>query len=275
MRKYLLISILSALIVAGCDSDPLTYPTPSSPGLGASKSYQPTEDTYTVLLRVMSDPATHIHDANRYEESLTEQLGWKGVFVIHKEGRSDVYQGKFRTAKHAARTLKAAKAYRAQNNLPVFARAMIVPLPGKDIGPPEWKLTSAAGTHSMLVAVFRDVPEKNYLGRRRKAVDYCRRLRKNGVEGYFWHGDVSSHVTIGSFTSRAVRRQRTDPRVLQIQRDFPMLAINGLGENVITRDLRTGKIIRTPRRARLVKIPRDETPDDGAAPDRVGLTQRR
>jgi len=164
----------------------------------------------------------------------------------------------------------------------VFARAMVVPLPGKDVGPAEFNLTAAKGSMTVLVAVFRDVPEKKLFRRRGRAVDYCRRLRQGGYEAYYWHGKVSSHVTIGSFTNSSVREERTphgtrtvvtDPRVLQIQKDFPMLAINGYGENQIIRDPGTGKVHRIPYKSRLVRIPRHDDGDDSAAEDRTGFPQ--
>ncbi|MHC4717511.1 MAG: hypothetical protein ACYS5V_11110 [Planctomycetota bacterium] len=281
MRKSLLIFLLPVLAAAGCDRASFPRSTSSSAASAGSKHIESEEDTYTVLLRVMSDPATHITDARYYEKALTEKLGWKDVFALHKDGHSEVYWGRYPTPAKARKGLEAAKAYRAKNGVAVFARAMIVPLPGKDIGPKEWNLTAAKGTHSVLVAIFRDDPAKNYYGRRRRAVEYCRRLREGGCEGYFWHGKVSSHVTIGTFTQRAFRVEPTDrgnrtvvvdPRVLQIQKDFPMLVINGWGENIITRD-RRGQPRRTPRKTYLIRIPRDDKGDDGAAQDRVGLSQ--
>ncbi|HET6427047.1 MAG TPA: hypothetical protein VFJ30_01460 [Phycisphaerae bacterium] len=285
MRRLLISLALPAVLAAGCGGDTFTPgATPSANRIWPTPDpkAEPDEDQYTVLLCVMSDPVSHVRDAQRYEKALTGQLGWKGVFCLHKDGRSEVYWGRFPTPDGAEKTLKAAKDYRAQDRTAVFAQAMIVPLPGKDLGPAEWDLAAAKGTYTVLVAVFRDDPAKKVFGRRGRAVSYCRRLRDAGLEGYYWHGKVSSHVTIGSFTESSLRVERTpqgtrtvitDPRILQIQNDFPMLAINGYGENIVTRDRRTGKINRIPRKTYLARIPRDGEGNDPAAEDPVGFSQ--
>jgi len=225
----------------------------------------PAENSYSILLAVLSDPVNHVRDADYYKKVLTEKLGWKDVFVVHKAGNSTVFWGHYRTWKEAEPNLKIAKAYRAANGYAVFAKAFIVPLPGKDIGPAEWNLKNVKSPYSLLVAVFRDDPERKYFGRKRFAVQYCRRLRKAGYEAYFYHSPAASHVTIGAFGPESISIKKgpegetleiKDPRIKALQQDFPYLAVNGAGMNEIVYDRKTGKEIRIPVKTYLIRVPR-------------------
>ena len=260
----LIIPVLT-MSLAGCVRDkkhPLFRPqrhTVSSEG-----------DTYSILLAVLSNPVNHVRDADYYKRVLTEKLGWKDVFVVHKEGYSTVFWGHYRTWKEAQPNLRIAKAYRAANGSAVFAKAIIVPLPGKDIGPNEWNLKNVNASYSLLVAVFRDDPKRNYFGRKRFAVQYCRRLRKAGYEAYFYHSPVASHVTIGAFGPESISIKEgpkgkileiKDPRIKALQHDFPYLAVNGAGMNEIVYDPKTRKEIRIPVKTYLIRIPHGKNRD--------------
>ncbi|KKL18803.1 hypothetical protein LCGC14_2471870, partial [marine sediment metagenome] len=274
MRRVILTVLAGAMILGGCDGNLFARrgsgkPTaasqrPAADGAGTGNT-QSAEDLYTVLMIVMTDPGTHGADAQRYRRILTEKLAWKGLFVISKGGHSELYWGRYRTSAAAQKTLAKAKAYRTQNGMALFSRAMVVPLPGKDIGPEQWKLRNAAGEYSLLVAVFKDDQERNYIGRRRFAVEYCRRLRANRYQGYYLHGTVVSHVTIGAFGAKSFRRRKgpggpeieiLDPQLKKLRKDFPQLAVNGSGVNVIY-PTSTGKRVRVPRKTYLIRIPKD------------------
>jgi len=263
---------LIALVVIGCQGD---LAGPSGPGLGllslGQEKVDEAEDHYSILLYVLTDPATHVQAAEAYKKALSEKVGWKGLFVVHKAGRSELYWGRYNSPEQAQKNLRTAKAYRTLNGTPLFAQALVVPLPGKDIGPREWNLRNATGEYTLLVAVFKDVRERNYVGRRRFAVKYCRQLRERNYDAYYWHGPAVSHVTIGSFSANAVRvqdlgrgRRRIDildPRIKALQKDFPRMAFNGVGVNDIVRSP-DGRRIRIPRKTVLVRIPRGEPADE-------------
>ena len=260
-------ALVAALGLAGCDPAPFGNPFGGASGGGSAGS---DDAGYTILLYVLNDPATHVRDADRYQKALSGTVGWKGVFAVHKAGHSELFWGRYRSPTKAGKDLQTAKAYRTKDGLPLFAKAMIVPLPGKDIGPSQWDLKNVQADYSLLVATFRDDPERNYVGRQRFAIEYCRRLRKHGYESYFYHGKVISHVTIGAFGKGSVRLVKTptgqkpqvlDLRVKAIQKDFPMLAVNGTGVNDILRDPRTGKMIRIPRKTYLIRVPKGKAAD--------------
>ena len=257
--------LVAAVALAGCNQSLFGSgtggPTPSSD-----------EDCHTILLTYLTDPENHVQLAERYRRAITDKLGWKGVFVINKAGQSELYWGRYRSVEQARKNLATARAYRADMGVKPFARATVVTLPGKDIGPPEWNLRNCPAAYTLLVAVFKNDPTRNYIGRRKFAVDYCRRLREGGYEGYFYHGPVVSHVTIGAFGESAVEYKRDqpveraiirDPRILELQKPgvFPHLAVNGSGENELGWDTKAKRWVRIPKRTRLMRVPRDETAD--------------
>lgn len=290
MKRFVIISLLGAAVAAGCDTNAFPWsrhPPGGGAGVSAGGGRDDTESRpYTILLCALTDPETHVADAERYRKTLTEKVGWKDLFVVHKGGRSELFWGRYRSgeAKEAQDNLKTAKAYRTKDGIPLFVKAIVYPIPGKEIGPKEWNLKGAKGEHSLLVAVFKDDPERNYVGRRRFAVQYCRRLRQHRYEAYFHHGPVNSHVTIGAFGHKAIRIQKTptgqklyilDPAIKQLQKDFPLLAINGSGVIDHIRDPRTGKMIRHKRKTYLIRIPHGEHANATKPKDRPGLAERR
>ena len=270
MRWHALLALPAALALTGCDGTAPWAGATTSTGEDGRAGLKSDDYPYTILLTVLGDPERHVQDAELYRKAFTEKLGWKGLRVIHKGGHSELYWGQYRSAKRAQKNLRTAHAYRTPGGIALFARAMVIPTPGKDIGPKLWNLRHANGDYSLLVAIFKDQPEQNYVGRRRFAVEYCRRLREHGYEGYFYHGRVSSHVTIGAFGPKSVRVLKTrgkeqlqvlDARITRLQKHFPMLAINGTGVNDIYRDPKTGKPIRVPRRTYLIRIPKGDSGD--------------
>ena len=263
--------LLVALASVGCNG---SSPFSSRPHTLAPEARTIQEDHYSILLSVHKDPAGHVQNANYYKKVLTEKVRWRGVFVIHKGGHSEVFWGRYRTPKAAEANLKTAKKYRTANGIALFAKAIVVPLPGKDTGPAKWNLNNVGESayYSLLVAVFRNDPQRNYVGRRRFAVDYCRQLRKGGYEAYFHHGPAVSHVTIGAFGSKAVTISKgprgetmkiNDPAIKPLQKDFEFLALNGRSVDEVVRDRRTGKQIRLARKKTyLIRVPGKSRPGD-------------
>ena len=193
------------------------------------------EANYTILLKTTSG-MSHVEKARLIEQSLGKH-GWKDVYILVKDDHSQVCWGKYPSIKAAQKNLKKAKAFTNQLGQKPFAVALVLPLPGKDLGPPEWNLAKAPGVYSVLVAVYYDVPEKNYFGRKQSAVELCRVYRQEwNWEAYYHHGPVRSHVTIGSFDESAVatvregnmvRREYTDPRIHEIIDKVDQFSENG------------------------------------------------
>jgi hypothetical protein len=246
-------------------SNPLAalFGPPASSG-GAS------DGNYTVLLSVCRGPGSHINQAKYYKTATEQHAGWKYLFIVHKESHSLLCWGKYEKVADARENLEKAKVYRTPANLPVYAKAIIVPLPGKeDPGPREWDLAGSPEkfVYTVLVAEFHDVPEANYVGRKKFAVDYCRHLRDEGVEAYYKHDPQASIVTIGLFEPAAVtvvkqgekfQRVPRDARISAIFKRFRDLAVNGRQKLIATVNPKTGKTQKMPAPTYLMLIPREQ-----------------
>lgn len=262
MRRMLLTALASAVAIGGCNrQDGPSFRSALPPASAAADK----EGDWTILLMAVKDAAEHARRAEDYRKRIGEQLGWKGLFTINKASHSELYWGRYLTPARARKNLLTAKAHTTPTGTKPFARAMIMPLPGEDIGPPDWNLKNARGEYTYLVAVFKDDPERKYIGRKKFAVNYCQRLREGEYEGYFYHGVADSWVTIGTFGAEAVREEMTPTgRIVEIQNarmkairdDFPHLAINGTGVNELAWDPVNRKMIRIPQKTRPIHIPR-------------------
>ena len=231
---------------------------PSAPAGGGQ-----VEDSYTVLLKVFST-ANHAEDAAYYKAQMERLAGWNDLFIAAGDEHSELYWGRYPTMQAAAERLKTAKAYRSPAGMTPFPTALVVPVPGSDIGPPEWNLLSAPGEYTVVVAVFYDVPDANYYGRKNHAVEYCRQLREQGRQAFYHHGPSQSNVTVGLFGSTAVRKVVTDrairleivaPRVQAIVKDFKHLAVNGYTEKRTVIDKATNRPKQVTAEPYLVEIP--------------------
>ena len=100
-----------------------------------------------------------------------------------------------------------------------FVMARKVPMVDTYRGPAEWDLRQARGVYTLQVAVFR--PEKDFQEVRKAAVDYCRSLRRDGYEAYYYHGPAQSVVTVGTFDESDVFEvngvQKYSARVRRLQ----------------------------------------------------------
>ncbi len=238
-------------------------------GLGVRSS-----DAYGIMIYSFSGPG-HQGQAENQLATAEQVTGWKGLHVISSEKSSRVVWGKFPSVKSAQRDLSKAKTLVLGNGQRPFGAAVIIPLPSPDVGPPEWKLKGAPGNFTVMVAVFYNVPEDNYVGRKKFAVMYCEQLRKEGELAFYHHGTVRSIVTVGLLGKSAVRSymdgpvQRTvinDPKAVAIMKRYPLLAINGREERIRSFNPETGKFKSVPQKTRLIGVPgkkgSNESPTD-------------
>lgn len=83
-----------------------------------------------------------------------------------------------------------------------FVQARMTLVPQEKLGPEAYKLSNAPGLYSLQIAVF--YPEPGYSNYRQDAVKLVQQLRREGYEAYYYHGEVQSMVTVGSFGPEAV-----------------------------------------------------------------------
>jgi len=276
--RWLAIGVVcGALSLAGCNGQSADWDP-----LGFLKG--PKDDgTYTVLLYI-SDAPSHIEEVKYIRDATKKHTGWRDLIVIHQSDRSAMYWGSYATVEDAAKNRKVARNYHSEAGLRPFSAAIVVPMPGKEVGPPELKLGNTPGYYSLLVAVFYDMPERRYIGRKKFAVEYCQKLRKNGYESYYYHGPARSGVTIGSFPKSSVETKREgvkmkhiihDARVTKLMGDFPRLAVNGSAERREVVNPKTGKVEKIVQKTYLIRIPRKEGSGGAGTLNRIGNPQQR
>ncbi len=240
-------------------------------------------DQYGIMIYSFSG-YDHQAQAASQRQSIEQTTGWKDLDVITREKSSRVVWGKFRSVEAAQRDLAKAKSFVLISGQRPFAAAVIIPLPSPDIGPPEWKLEGAPGDFTVLVAVFYNVPEQRYVGRKKFAVMYCQQLRDQGELAFYHHGIVRSFVTVGLFGRDAVRSymdgpvKRTeviDPKAVSKMAKYPLLAVNGRAERNRSFNPKTGKYISIPQRTRLIGIPGKKGSNDLPTDNRSSYQQSR
>jgi hypothetical protein len=249
----------------------------SRSGSKASNPKTSDEVQYTILLQTF-DGGSHIEQSNYYLTQTQKLARWKDLFLVHKEGHSELYRGKYKTQASAIKDLKEAKEYRSPANIVVYPQAIVLPLPGKEVGPPEWNLKNAEGDYTVVVANFYDVPEGGYYGRKQHAVEYCRQLREQGELAFYHHGASQSAVSVGLFSEAeadALKKSRPSPKIQNIIDRYKYLAVNGYSEKHWDKNPRTGQLEKMPSKPYVAHIPQgdDESTDD--AFNRTGYQESR
>ena len=227
---------------------------------------------YTILLKAFSG-LRHVEDAVHYRRETEQRTKWRGLYVVHGDNRSELFWGKYVAIKEAGPNLWTAKEWQAPNGENIYAMAIVVPIPGEDIGPPEWNLRNAKGKYTVAVAKYYNMPAQGlipaYTRRREDAVAYCKELRDSGVEAHFLHEAAKSLVTVGTFPEGAIVSAGPgqelvgairDKRMQEILRKYPKLRVNapGVYEYVYLPNPKTGKKDRIVTVSFPVEIPQRE-----------------
>jgi hypothetical protein len=222
-------------------------------------------DRFGILLFTFDQPG-HPGQAEYNRQATQKLTGWKDLYVVSAASNSRLFWGHYASPEAAGADLARAKAFRTPQGQALFAGALVAPLPAPPVGPPEWDAVRAPGVYTVLVAVFYDEPDANYVGRQQFAVDYCRQLRQEGEMAFYHHGPVRSMVSVGSFDESVVEKVREgketqavirDDRVKAILAKHPSLAVNGREELQRVYNPKTKKIEMTPATSQLIAIPRD------------------
>lgn len=266
----------SFLALAGCGSGGTSPATSGTSNPFASRSGSSGQAQYTILLCTFNEPTTHSQDAKTYKSRLEQATRWQGMFILDRATDSSLFMGQFRAPQDAKSTLDRVKKYRTQNNLQIFNMAILVPIPGTQVGLPEWDLARNKGAYSYLVAIYQNDPKAQppYLQCQQDAVAACKSLRDQGYEAYYFHGVNDSSVTIGTFGPNAIREQAeqvqtsadpqpitvrkvvvVDPGMLDIKQKFPSLAWNGHQSITVSRG-QDGKDVRTIDETYPVRVPK-------------------
>jgi hypothetical protein len=206
----------------------------------------PEEGEWTVLLYVTRGH-NHAGVARQVLTQARNETGWQGLEVVHHDGYSEMLWGRYLTRDQADKNAAFAQTYRDARGVPIFGRAVSIRIPGKDVGNPEWNLKNLdMPGYTVQVATYYDIPERNWMGRKRRAAELVERMRQQGLEAYYRHDISKSVVTIGTFPPEAITTQKVrvvhpttgdvavqDQPVIVSQgiktllREYPELLVNG------------------------------------------------
>lgn len=170
------------------------------------------DDKFTILLYLHKEP-THVKTAMQHKINAEQHTGWNDIYTLHKDGYSELFVGRYKTRKDAEKALKKVHAF-VYEKRPLYAKAIITRIPGKDTTPTTFDLRNApkGKKYSVMVAVFYDIPQQKYLGHRQRAINLCEKLRDRGDEAYYFLTPDRSCVTLGSFPPEAIKTTRVKQR---------------------------------------------------------------
>jgi hypothetical protein len=174
---------------------------------------------WTLYCQAIGGPA-HVEQAKAVKEKLvvTAPSSMKDWYVIHQDNESVLYYGYYHTisdpadAKDKAAKKEAEKAQRdrktiaelqdASSGRRIFNHVYFVPIAAPNPeAPPEWNLTNAAAGayYTLQIAAYKDDPR-----RKEAAVQAVREARQQGLEAFYYHGETTSSVCIGTWPKAAI-----------------------------------------------------------------------
>jgi len=286
--SLLLSGIAACFCTAGCEGN-LT--TGSAPGLDASDSAagDSAATEYTILLTQFSGSNARTLAALQKKQA-SKHPDFDDINIIRNSDGYQLLQGKYLKASTAREKLNRVKSWKDTTGRNPFKNAKIIEIPGSEFGPGDWNLAKVRhGYYSYQVAVFYDMYKKDtpgldadYVGRKKFAVDYCRRLREKGYESFFFHGPSNSVVTIGIFDKKAIKnikKKTIDPKtgeinegsfveshvilskkMLKLQKKFPYMQINGGGQQDVLINPKTRRLEKRLLKTYAVSLPYIKNP---------------
>ena len=270
MKKSIFLTLIAFCIVSTVGCLPNFNTGNSSSGI--VDDYQ-----FSIMLLEFSRNDMHANQAQKAAEYWTRATGWDEIFAVGDETYSRVCVGKFKTLREAHAALEKVRAFSYNSNHP-FARSVAIPMPGANVGPPEFDLKKTTeGYYTAVVAIFYNDPESGITDRKGQAVYTCTELNKefealrskpgmeNIYKAFYYHGPQKSMVTIGLFPETAITYKHQKIRIAGQSREsyqtvavyknktlanlilkkYPELVVNGLYDrmDLPSIDPKTGKAV--------------------------------
>lgn len=226
--------------------------------------------SWSVLLATASGPDSR-DTANTIRTEVVRRFPTlKDAFVRSTQRGSVVLVGRYESPKDPQAQARLADVKQlVDGNVPAFPRAMLTRLGANaEQGPPGpndlriVRQTAPTQTlYTLQVAVWSafGTDEIKMSEIKRSAEDYCRRLRGEGNEAYYFHDfdTKTSTVTVGVFGDGAYDPRSTlyAPEVDAVMRKFPKHLVNG-EELLVPIDPRNPSSKTMPQAPRLVEIPK-------------------
>lgn len=264
-RIWLACSLLGAAAATGTIMYLSTGCNGSSGGLpvvsgGSGKSKTP---KYTILLAEYRQADRFIL-AQELQARAQQVLGSEDVYLEKSTDAVYVNYGHFPSkapGSAAQRELERVRGLATQLQSGPLQFSYVRELP--DAGPPtpaEYEIANSGCAYTLLLGVYRNVPQKGFEGRQEAAIEAVRALRQDGKRAYLFHGPYESEVYIGCFPEGAVQQQTGPDGVkvflslaLKTMKDKHQFHDNGQKVFDIRRDAK-GKTLRIPRRPAIIKV---------------------
>ena len=267
IKKIFIISYLFAAaisFIAGCNGgsgalDNTGYGT--DPG-GSSPSASAKKGRFTIVL------AQYI-DYNREQRAQSLQVRAKqvlnsdDVWFEYEQPRLSVNYGHFQKHKDAQKELqRTRKLYRqlglGPQNLQ-FCYLKEIPQPDPP-APEDWNLINSGCAYTLEMAVFFNIPEKNYFNRKVDAVEAVKNLRAEGKQAYYLHGPQASWVYVECLAPTIFRRMEINGKIVSSLDPLVNALLNKYqyhenGQRItdIGYD-RNGKRFKTPRKPKFIDV---------------------
>jgi hypothetical protein len=218
---YRLFVPLALLALTSCSQNHPSADHPSGAAAGSiqgssaqkpSDSPIPPKDAQWTIYCQAVGGVDHVDRAAAAKTALVKMTGMKDWYVIHQEDESVIYYGFYRSMddpKDPTETSRAKQDLHHLQNIvdgqgnKLLRQCLFVPLEAPDpAAPPEWDLANATGYWSLQIGAFKDSPL-----RKEAAVEAVRKARNMGIPAYYYHGDTTSSVCVGTWPEAAVQRQ--------------------------------------------------------------------
>lgn len=219
-------------------------PTPASPGGSASPMAasevvtddqgNPLTGQFAILCHTFEGRG-HEAMARRAKEILI-QKNLNQAHILHRDSASLLYYGYYATHARAQADLHKITTLTDRGQR-LFPNAKVVNLdPADPPAPPEWDLRNAKGYFTLVIAAYRDHPD-----RKQYAVDAVREARAQGLDAYYYHGPTTSSVCIGAWPRTALVEQETDRAATSgLDWQKPIVVSNMPMSGLVARDKVTG-----------------------------------
>lgn len=172
---------------------------------------------WTIQLIEIEGPYAQQHVAT-WAEQLSKMRGIRGKEVFYEAGSDGLWRlyygtyyrktderGVLGVPDQLRRDYDMLRQIRANDGTTPFVYALKIPRPMPSEERPEWELSRVPARYTLQVAAF--VPSDDFQEYRQAAVEYCKYLRDQGFEAYYYHASASSMVTVGAFGEEAIVRE--------------------------------------------------------------------
>ena len=239
------------MTISGCGHSGRVPTKRRAPLPGYSQQPRPPDwANYTISLQTIQGSTDEsLAHARQVLQQIQEQTGWRDLHVVQSDQLSLVCRGYFKEFgdDKAKQIRQQVRSYRdPQGELP-FRRARFAHLPRQEkkkqiaVGPPKWDLRRAPGNASLCIGSF--IKAKDCKNPAADAVKLVKKLRDDGVEAWYYHGQYRSGVYVGHFNAdwewvttgktragQLIRRLKLvshDPQFALLRKKFPVYAQNG------------------------------------------------